>query len=516
MGARMRGCRSGSLRCVGALALLAAGPLLAALAASCSLLDLRTFSVVSWSPREKRLTSLSEVVVEIRFSKEANRSLTERAFSITGDDARLSGRFSWPDSRTLRFTPAEPLSDFVVYLMRLSTEAEDTLGNDLCAPFAHTFTTKDDVERPSVLSVLPPDHGRIADPLLPISITFSEAMNPATLFPAFSLSPPAVGFLSLSSDGSVLTFTPSEQLAWQSEYVVCIAKEAGDRQRNTLGAAFTARFLVGTDTTRPSVVSVACLDASIVLLPDDPADSRLTVSEGWESNASLVVRFSEPVLTRSALAAIGISPRVGQTIREANASSTSILTYDFPDRLAYGTTYTLTVAPGIQDVQGSRTLDERAYHFLVNGPATLPPTIEAICFPSSPAEPTTNLALSDYGVIDLSAFPPGERIDTFFDIYLNLAAGASLDPFAVADAFEVTTTNDAAEILPFAVQVNPSAPAPSPPPSDNLNLVVARIWVHLTNNAASGQIELRLSRSLKDSRGTPLARELVVPLNDTH
>jgi len=502
--------------CFGPVPLFAAGLILGSLLASCRLLDLRVFAVASWSPRESQLSSVSGVAVEIRFSKEPNRALTEEAFSIAGDDAPLPGRVSWPDDRTLRFTPAEPLCDFAVYTMRLSTEAEDTGGNDLREPFAHSFSTKTDSTRPTVLSSAPTDHASIADPFSPIAMAFSKAMDPATLYPAFSLSPPVRGFLSLSNGGDVLTFTPTEQLAWQTEYMICVARSAADRQRNSLGADYTTRFFVGTDTTRPSVSSVRGSDSGIALLRDAPGDSVITVTEGWESTEGLVVTFSKAVLTASALAAAAVSPVVRHTIAEESTVLTSTLTFSFPDRLAYGTTYTLTLLPGFQDAQGNRSTDEWIFHLVVDGPLTRPPSIACVYFPSSPADPATNTELTDYGTIDLSSFSPGVRTDTFFDLYVDLASGASLDPFAVADSFGATTTNEAAYILPYAVQINPTTPGTSPPPASALNQVVARVWVHLTNNPSSGQIELHISPSLKDSRGTPLAREVVVPLNDTH
>ncbi len=503
-------------RALGPFVLAAACLLFGAPLASCRLLDLRTFAVASWSPREKQLPSVTGIVIEIRFSKEANRRLTEQAFSVAGDGALLSGRTAWSDDRTLRFTPAEPLRDFVVYSMEVSPEAEDTQGHDLQEPFAHTFTTKTDFARPTVLSATPADHSSIADPLAPISVTFSKAMDPATLYPAFSLSPPAGGFLSLRENGTVLTFSPTEQLAWQTEYAVSVAKSAADRQRNSLGAEYSVRFFVGTDTTRPSVSSVRGAERGIALLPDEPGDSAMTVTEGWESTEGLVVTFSKPVLTASALAAASVSPAVLFSIAEASLGITSTLTYSFPDRLAYGSLYTLTLSPGIQDAQGNRSAGEWVYHLVVNGPLTRPPSLARVRFPSIPADSATNVELTDYGAIDLSAFSPGVQIDTFFDLYVDLAAGATLDPFAIADSFGVSTTNDAADIHPFAVQINPTAPQMSPPPSTAGNQVVARVWVHLTNNPTSGQIALRLSTDLKDSRGTPLVREVVMPLNDTH
>jgi hypothetical protein len=82
----------------------------------------------------------------------------------------------------------------------------------------------------------------------------------------------------------------------------------------------------------------------------------------------------------------------------------------------------------------------------------------------------------------------------------------------VAESFGITTTNNAANIASFAIEPNPAQMNPLPDPS--VNQIIERVWVHVTNNSASGQVVVRVSTDLKDNRETPLARELMLPLND--
>ncbi|HEY9594962.1 MAG TPA: Ig-like domain-containing protein, partial [Spirochaetia bacterium] len=360
---------------------------------SCALFDFDTFSVVSWSPREETLATVGVVVVEIRFSRSVNRTLTEQAFSMTADGATLQGRVSWTDDVTLVFTPDEPLRDLVVYTMHVSTAAEDTEGRDLTPAFDHTFTTRTDFSRPTVVGATPADHASVTDTLSAVTVTFSKAMDKASVDAAFSLSPSVTGFLTLSADGKTLTFTPSQAMLWQTSYTVTVGKSAADTQHNTLGSDFTSHFYTGVDRTPPSMASARSADSAVTLVVDDPNDAALTVTPDWEADTGLVLSFSEPVLTSSAQTAVTISPSVQSTVAEANTESTSTLSFAFPERLVWGTTYTLTIGPGVTDLQGNKTAATVVYHFVVNGVATKPPAVGRVYYPSTPGDPSTNAEL---------------------------------------------------------------------------------------------------------------------------
>jgi hypothetical protein len=463
-------------------------------------------TVVSWSPRDEKPSTLNGAVIQIQFSRPVNVVLTEEAFSITADETPVLGRVSWPDDSTLLFTPDEPLQDFVVYHMSVSAKAEDAQGRDLQPPFSHTFSTKTDSSRPSVISSSPADHAAVTDVLSPISVTFSRRMDPATVYSAFSLSPSVTGFFSISADGTVFTYTPTQQLQWQAHYTATVSRGAADMQRNTIGSDFTTHFTMGTDVTPPAISTVQ--SAGHVLPADNPANPLATTqSWGWESTAGLVVTFSEPVLTASALPALTLSPSVAFKVQESNALYTSTLTYSFPERLAYGTTYAMVVGPGVQDAQGNKSTTPSSYHFTVDGPDTRPPVVAHVFLPSTHGDPSSN--------VELAAFLPVAFLttdDTFFDLYLSHSSGAFFDPFVVSQSFSVSATNGAADITPFAIEPNPVPPSMLPAADEE----VVRVWVHVTNHTPSGQIVIRVSTALTDNRGTALAQEFVLPFNDTN
>jgi hypothetical protein len=484
----------------------------AALLAACSAFDLLPFSVSAFSPSETTMSSMEGVHIEIDFTKAANRTLTEGAFSLTADGSSVAGRISWPDDRSLVFTPDEPLASKVLYEMHLATSAEDTHGRDLSAELDHTFTTRSELSRPRVVGVTPDDHASTADTFSPVTVSFSEAMDEASLLSAFSLSPSVTGIYSLSSDGTTLTFTPGEALAWQSDYSVTIAKGAADLQGNTLGADYASHFHVGTESAPPEILSVKSGDGSASLTPDDPSSGNPTLNSGWESDQGLVVTFTEPVLTSSAIGAVQLSPEAQYTVAEENAEYTSAITLTLDGRLSYGTTYHLSIASGIQDTQGNKMVAPASYYFTVDGARTQPPAVSQVCLEVIQGNPSSAAPINPYGAVSLSSYGGSEG---FFDIFLELAPGATVDPLTVARAVTISAANGAASFQAVSFELNPGGD-PNLPPNPSANNAIVRIGYLITDNTSvQGIITLTVGTGLVDSRGTALSSDYVLPFNKT-
>lgn len=502
------------------LALLLIAPLAAGIS-SCSVFDLVPFSVVSYSPQNGVQASLSGKTVEIVFSKAANRALTEQAFSITGDGNPVAGVISWPDDSTLLFTPDQPLQKLVLYQVEVTTEAEDSYGRDLSKQLAYSFTTRTSLTRPTVTGASPTDNAQITNLLTPISIQFSQTMDPATLYAAFSISPSVTGLFSLTNGGKTLTFTPTADLQWQTDYTVTVAKTAADTESNALGTDFTTHFEVGTVTTAPTVGSVKSADGSITLAPSSPTASSPTVTSGWESNEGLVITFSQPVDTSSAMVSVSLSPSAQYNVAEQDTQTTSTLTYKFTSPLTYGATYTLTIASGIEGAQGNKTTASETYYFTVNGPATEPPTIAAVYFATAPNSAASKQQVSppgSYTPVDFSSYNTGGL--GFFDFYIDLAPGASIDPLSAARALSISSTNSSLTFLPNSyalITATTTSPAVGTPAiATNINQVVVRVYCFVTDGdtAATGIVTLTLATTMQDSNGTPLQTAYVLPIYD--
>lgn len=102
-----------------------------------------------------------------------------------------------------------------------------------------------DMTAPSVVSTFPADTTTGLATSVTAQVTFSEAMDQATMVSAFSISPAVTGTFSWNVPGDVLTFAPGAALAEQTAYSVTIGTSAADMAGNTLAAPYSFSFTTG-------------------------------------------------------------------------------------------------------------------------------------------------------------------------------------------------------------------------------------------------------------------------------
>jgi hypothetical protein len=494
-----------------------AGVLLVALLA-CSLLLPAPLSIVTWSPGTDH-PALASLEVWIEFSVAPDPAKAEQAFSLTENGRAVSGRFSWAANR-MRFEPNQPFSPGNDYAMTVGQSVETSAGSSLEKEFLFEFTTREETGRPRIVSLIPADGSALADRSAPITVGFSEPVDPATFYAAFSIAPKVAGAFSWAPDTLSCTFAPVEQYAWQTEYSITIRAGLSDASGNTLAEDFHARFTVGTDTTAPflNAVTNAVSGAAggVTALADDPADAIVTVTSGWEAAWGFVISFSEPVMRDAIERYVSFEP--GWVFRIAStAVSDSAYILQPTQRLSYGTLYSLTVRKGIPDTQGNVTDQDSVYRFLVNGNASTPPAPARLRFLTNPTQPPASAVYADYApddafsglALDPSEYPVSATRRSHFDIYLSTALGASIDPISVMESLSFAATNGCASISIVAVQVSGFT---DPQPLANPGTAVVRAIVDISNHSASGVVTLHLADSFEDSFGNPMAEALALPL----
>jgi len=118
------------------------------------------------------------------------------------------------------------------------TAADDLAGNPLVAgpvPNPWTFTTEIGPTPPQVVEPTSPFDGAIDIAVTSnIQITFTEAMDEASVESWFSINPAAAGTFSWNPASTILTFTPSGDLANDQAYTITIDGLAEDQQAETL------------------------------------------------------------------------------------------------------------------------------------------------------------------------------------------------------------------------------------------------------------------------------------------
>jgi len=156
----------------------------------------------------------------------------------------VSGSASYLDAtHTAAFVPAAALSPVTRYTATLTIGMQDTSGNALAAPYVWSFTTGDlDTTQPTVLDRFP-GIDAVDVPLgASVVVTFSEALNPATVVAAnvtFEGPYGAVPWDAVSyvEDVSQATFEPHGLLLPTSRYTVTISGGVTDWAGNPVAAA---------------------------------------------------------------------------------------------------------------------------------------------------------------------------------------------------------------------------------------------------------------------------------------
>jgi hypothetical protein len=126
-----------------------------------------------------------------------------------------------------------------------------------------------DTTAPSVISVVPVDTATGVGVKGAITATFSEAMDPATITDGiFTLaaSGPVAGTVVLNDAGTVATFTPSADLAFNTSYTTTITVGAKDIAGNALASSYIWDFTTGsTAALGPSPVALGMAGNYVIL-----------------------------------------------------------------------------------------------------------------------------------------------------------------------------------------------------------------------------------------------------------
>ena len=180
------------------------------------------------------------------------------------------------------------------------------------------------------LSAAANDDGTLAQTITAIDIEFSEPVRPGTVERRFRIVPYVPG--AISWDGSTAIFTPSQKLPQDTEFTVFVDPGYEDLAGNAATAgvdAWTFRT-VGP----PAVVAI------------DPPDG----AAGLGVAPTVTITFDRLMDTASVEAAVKVEPQAA--FRSAWSGQSLALTFEPP--LAFGTTYTVTVAASAADTDGSR------------------------------------------------------------------------------------------------------------------------------------------------------------------
>ena len=303
------------------------------------------------------------IAISIMFTHPMDRTSVEKAFStsppsegvfIWGNYTNAPLRTLYTDTKWGSFEPGATITTFskvtsltysmsqkdsyvdTLYVITLSTEAHDTLGNHLRFPLQFSFRTVQSYVTLYGIQTSPM-HGDInVDPLNNngINITFPRRMDPASTETATTLSPP-MNRVFLWPDGNVLKIYTGGPFLSDTTITVRIAGSARDRDGIPLGQAFSFWFR-----TAPFQVSST-----------SPTNAQLFVS----LTQPITFRFNSYATLSSIQSAFSITPATTGSFTYGSSYP-----YDNPSEVTFtpsgtyqpNTKYTVTLTTAAKDMYG--------------------------------------------------------------------------------------------------------------------------------------------------------------------
>ena len=220
-----------------------------------------------------------------------------------------------------------------------------------------------DTTAPTVISTIPVNAATDVAINSNIGATFSTAMDPETMTAtSVTLKQGATAVAgSISYSGNTVTFNPTANLAYNTEYTATITIIATDEAGNALEANKVWSF-----TTRQTLDSSAPIVSSTI-----PVNS----ATGVAINSNIRATFSE-AMDHATIIAANVTLKQGSTVVNGT------VTYDIPNHVAIfapaenlvsGTVYTATITTSVMDLAGNSLATSKIWSFTTaasgSGPA---------------------------------------------------------------------------------------------------------------------------------------------------
>ena len=224
---------------------------------------------------------------------------------------------------------------------------------------------------PAVIYVTPLSGAVGACPNTIVTVTFSVAMNPATInTTTFTLTgpgtTPVAGVVAYVESGAI--FTPSSALALSTLYTATITTGAIDEYGIALASNFVWTFTTGTNSCIPSVIS------------ETPPNGAVGVCPSTAVTATFSEAMNPATINTTTFTLTAGTPPVAVAGVVTYAASTA--TFTPSSALAVSTLYTATITTGAQDTFGNPLVSNFVWSF-TTASAACAPTVISVAPPNA-------------------------------------------------------------------------------------------------------------------------------------
>ena len=283
------------------------------------------FQVTTTSPANGATGVAVKQTLQFTFSDILDTSTIRRSVVIS---PAIPLKFTLTDSSTsFSIAPATQYADNTSYLVVLSGGIHSTRGDSLPIDYGYVFSTVTF----GISTISPAANSANVALTRQLAFTFNAPIDTGTFRTAFTLSPPATGKITFSSDFTTATFTPA---GWASA------------TGYTAGISTTLRAQDSTYLSAP--VQSSFSTAAFVVSSTSPADGAVNVAP---TSTGLNISFNGPLDTTGIAGAVTITPSVNGYV-SANEGAT-MLSYNVLDPTYLPrTAYTVTVSGSVGTIGG--------------------------------------------------------------------------------------------------------------------------------------------------------------------
>jgi hypothetical protein len=307
------------------------------------------------------------------------------------------------------------------------------------------------VTPPTVGSVTPANGASGVCPNSPVTVSFSKAMNPATINNTSFTVGNAAGTITHDPSDTIFTFTPTGSLAVNTSYTVTITTAAKDMFGNSLATNFVWTFTTGANPCQPPTV-----------VSPTPADGAVGVCPGSVVTATFSTAMNPATIntTTFTLTGPGLAPVTGAV---TYVGLTATFTPFTP--LALNTVYTATITTGAKDLFGNALASNFVWSFKTAsapcvGPSVIsvtPPNGTAGVCPSSVVTATFSEAMNPATINTTTFTLTGPGLTPVAGVVTYAASTATFtpsSPLALSTVYIATITTGAKDLAGNALASN--------------------------------------------------------------
>ena len=338
-------------------------------------------------------------VLTFTFSRPLDPASAPRAFQLLDATQQpVAGRVDFPNARTLRFTPAQPLTPESTYTAVFDASLRAADGTPLAAPLRLAYTTEAEF---AVLRVFPAEDSQDVPLNTDITVVFNKPVVPLTTREAATPLPlkisPAVEGNGAWISTAIYTFHPDQPLTSNTTYTVTLPAGVQTANGERLATAVTWAFH-----THAAKVTRATTDSERLDEKQPAAYVRLDTTLG--------IFFSQPMDKTAAEQAVtvqGVNAPVPPLEAHWNDDATH-LTLVPQGLYSPDSTYTLTIAASARSQDGGSL--GHAYRFTFHT-AGLPRVLSTI-----PGNGQTQHSYSSWVTVVLNTYPNTKQVEHYIRV----------------------------------------------------------------------------------------------------